>query len=230
LVGEYWYDHIASDLSDTTGEDYSEIERRLKALSNDEILKQYSDHKYFEWEGPWDSDYGLRGRNYDWFAILANVRNYDNMLDTIAEPKGLPDNCSSETNSISERWGPDGHSHSWLTLKELIDFDMNKTEVETVKFGVESYKEWIECGKDPSVFINTHYIRNHHVEVDEGTLAKMVYGIYGEHKPIDGIYYTSVTYDKSYNDFTSGMYKRVVDELTKYGIPEEVRIVFWFDN
>lgn len=60
-------------------------------------------------------------RNYNLFANLANVRNYhDNKV--ISEPKGMPKNMHSKTKEEVDRWGADGHSHSWLTLKELKDF------------------------------------------------------------------------------------------------------------
>ncbi len=37
-------------------------------------------------------------------------------------PKGLPDNVSIEVKTESDEWGIDGHSHSFLTLKELLDY------------------------------------------------------------------------------------------------------------
>ena len=60
-------------------------------------------------------------RNYTLFATLANVRNYGN-TPYISEPRGLPDDVTDNTYIESERWGEDGHSHSYFTLKELIDF------------------------------------------------------------------------------------------------------------
>lgn len=68
------------------------------------------------------------GRNYDEFAILANVRNgygfagvdLGDAFEPLAYPKGLPEDCSMDILAEAERWGIDGHSHSWLTLTELI--------------------------------------------------------------------------------------------------------------
>ncbi len=68
------------------------------------------------------------GRNYNEFAILANVRNGRGFagiktgegFNPIADPKGLPKDVSDDVASDSRAYGSDGHSHSWLTLKELI--------------------------------------------------------------------------------------------------------------
>lgn len=68
------------------------------------------------------------GRNYDEFAVLADVRNgvgfagvdMGDAFEPISPPKGLPEDCSLEVREESERYGIDGHSHSWLTLTELM--------------------------------------------------------------------------------------------------------------
>lgn len=60
-------------------------------------------------------------RNYDLFSILANVRNYGRN-EYIDDPRGLPDDVTKEVKEYCDKWGIDGHSHSYFTLKELIDF------------------------------------------------------------------------------------------------------------
>ena len=65
------------------------------------------------------------GRDYEMFAVLANVRNYDN-LPFISEPKGKPEDCSDGFKGLLEYWGSDAHSTSWLTLKELKEFDVDQ--------------------------------------------------------------------------------------------------------
>jgi hypothetical protein len=59
-------------------------------------------------------------RDYDLFAKLADVRN-DDEITPIAEPRGLPDDLSFTTKFDADYWGRDGHSHSWLTGKELAE-------------------------------------------------------------------------------------------------------------
>lgn len=70
-------------------------------------------------------------RNYDAFAMLANVRNGYGFagVDTgegfepIAMPKGLPSDASWEVHEEADDWGVDGHSHTWFTLRELLDLE-----------------------------------------------------------------------------------------------------------
>lgn len=58
-------------------------------------------------------------RDYNLFATLADVRNYDHVIP-IDKPRGLPEDVSKDVYNESLRWGSDGHSHSWFTAKELF--------------------------------------------------------------------------------------------------------------
>ena len=53
-------------------------------------------------------------RNYSLFAALAGVRGSG------PDPKGLPDDASDLTLLMSDRWGDDGHSHSWMLMGEAL--------------------------------------------------------------------------------------------------------------
>ena len=64
-------------------------------------------------------------RDYSVFAFLAGVRNYDH-CEPISEPKGLPDDVCDEIQENFESWQDDAHSASFLTVKELLDFDYEK--------------------------------------------------------------------------------------------------------
>lgn len=63
-------------------------------------------------------------RDYTLFATLAGVRG-DNPIEV---PKGIPEDCSPEYRKLCEDWGDDGHSHSYFTLRELIDAAPNYSE------------------------------------------------------------------------------------------------------
>lgn len=55
-----------------------------------------------------------RDRNYDRFGALAGVRG-------LGPPqRGLPDDISETAKNESEEWGSDGHSHSWIPLKDAL--------------------------------------------------------------------------------------------------------------
>lgn len=57
--------------------------------------------------------YRVRSRDYGFFAALANVRGPG------MRPKGLPPDVSAVVKREAERWGVDGHSHSWLNAEDF---------------------------------------------------------------------------------------------------------------
>lgn len=61
-------------------------------------------------------------RNYLLFAILADLRNVYS-IHPISLPRGLPDDISVEVKTRSDIEGDDAHTRSWLTLKELLEYD-----------------------------------------------------------------------------------------------------------
>lgn len=73
------------------------------------------------------------GRDYDVFAMMADVRNGRGFAGVdlgdgfipIAMPRGIPEDASYVIDDEAERWGVDGHSHSYLTLRELLDLEHN---------------------------------------------------------------------------------------------------------
>src|SRR5690606_4278241 len=72
-------------------------------------------------------------RNYALFAKMANVRNSaENPIEPISNPKGLPEDATELTKLHSEKYGTDGHSHSWLNAKEISELH-----------------KWIRDGKNP---------------------------------------------------------------------------------
>lgn len=94
-------------------------------------------------------------RNYLLFAVLADVRNGFGFagrethvpLKPIAECKGLPDNVSGTVFEDHEAWDCDAHSTSWLTVKELKEFDWNQKvdyqegDAKTVKHYLKHFME-----------------------------------------------------------------------------------------
>lgn len=61
-------------------------------------------------------------RSYGMFGFLADVRNYSAVMP-ISEPRGLPDDFER-----IDEYEPDvgDHSHSWLSVAELLDFDYDQ--------------------------------------------------------------------------------------------------------
>lgn len=77
-------------------------------------------------------------RSYNLFAVLAGVRNYDEVTP-ISGPRGIPDDVSPQVKAYIERWGIDGHSHSFLTTLDLMTFDWTQSVKRT---GIMSLSEW----------------------------------------------------------------------------------------
>ena len=63
-------------------------------------------------------------RCYPLFAVLAGVRNLDNMTP-ISEPRGWPEDPSEMVRGLRDRWGCDAHSASWITLSDLQAYDLD---------------------------------------------------------------------------------------------------------
>jgi hypothetical protein len=78
------------------------------------------------WEfegGEWHLSWDLYGeRNYQMFALLADVRN-GGLIDPISEPRGIPDDASAGYLYKARQWDMDGHSHTYYTLQELLEVD-----------------------------------------------------------------------------------------------------------
>lgn len=58
------------------------------------------------------------GRSYSLFTILAG-RNYNEVMKPMSQPRGIPKDATNEYKELCELWDGDGHSHSYLTLREL---------------------------------------------------------------------------------------------------------------
>lgn len=64
----------------------------------------------------------LEDRCYSLFSVLANVRNGRD-LPYISDPKGLPNDVTKYVEEDYDSWGCDAHSCSYLTLREIFEFN-----------------------------------------------------------------------------------------------------------
>jgi hypothetical protein len=128
----------------------------------------------------------IDNRSYGWFGFLANVRNYSH-VPSISNPKGLPQDIS-EGGAIEWDNEYDGHSCSYLTLKELLDFNYDQE------------------------FEDRRVTRQTGNFIDGSALAEP-----GEGETI------------TIREFLGTLLDHI-HKLKEYGEPENVRVVFWFDN
>jgi hypothetical protein len=85
------------------------------------------------------------GRNYNLFAVLADVRNHETFVP-IAAPRGVPADASPEYAAEAKSWGGDGHSHSWLTLGELLRYDWTQTATLRGTVNPVEWAHWRDYG------------------------------------------------------------------------------------
>lgn len=106
---------------------HSFAERRNKDTNKWEVLKNHFTLDEFDkdWYKKEKGDSPFDWRSYSMFSFLAGVRNYDR-CKPISEPKGLPDDLSQEVSDEYENWEDDAHSSSWLSLRELVEFDYDQ--------------------------------------------------------------------------------------------------------
>lgn len=198
---------------------------------------------------PYPSYYS--GRNYDLFAMLADVRNGRGFagiktgegFNPIAEPKGLPDDASKQMKKAAEDYGEDGHSHSYLTLAELEKYDWDQVTQHQGYVTSYEYEEWVEKGKvgGPSSWCggvsggSVKIVTNFQMEelIREGKAGKKSeekVGPFG----IGASYYTPIKWHEYYRESAGSFYTKTLPALRelaeKHGGPENIRIVFFFDN
>jgi hypothetical protein len=206
---------------------------------------------------PWDPDFQVpttrfySDRNFDMFAILANVRNgYGTAgLDTgdgfnvIAMPKGLPDDLSPEVQALAVYEIDDMgcHTPTWLTLSEILAFNWDQTTTNRGFVEGPDYAEWIgaqrEQGLEPvhcaGIFrdgmrvLSEDEMRNaidaikRDNEVD--TWAQKI-------KEELQDTYCHLSWELSYRVCAKNFIRYTVAHMKKLGKPEDVRCVFWFDS
>lgn len=156
-------------------------------------------------------------RDYGLFATLANVRNYSGN-DYIDDPRGLPEDVTAEVEEDSDYWGIDGHSHSYLTLRELIEYrDNNPFLKRSGLVSKEEYDKYKNFGTDPSEWCrwsNAEGLEYLEWEVENKALYNLIDKLKERANDLFLIY-----------DF---MWSRNKEECMKKA--EDIRIVFWFDN
>lgn len=159
------------------------------------------------------------GRNYTLFGFLANVRqnwqptgdgsshgfggsDTGEAVKPIDMPRGLPDDVCDRVRKTSDAWGPDGHSHSWFTLKELLEADWDQIKTNRGMVTPEQAEEFKKNGTLPDTWC-----------------------AWTSQKDAVQIEWTWPLRDVC-DEFING----TIPKLQELGEPDKVRIVFWFDN
>lgn len=230
-------------------------------LSDEELQERRKNNPNYErseWQINEFDEHPSDGRNYDWFAILADVRNGRGFagistgdgFNIISDPKGVPEDATPEWKAEVDRWDSDMHSHSYLSVEDFDNFDWNQT---TKKFGVitlDEYKALRGSGKSPDSWCGSVGGGNT-VTVDEESADRILNGetvvleVYDPFAIIRGTkpevkmvslesghqIYVGYTWEVLYSEWFEYKIKGVVEPLRKLKEEfEDVRYVFGFDN
>ena len=63
----------------------------------------------------------ISDRDYNLFGVLVGVR-WHSCPNKISECRGLPSDISKEISLFCDYYGSDGHSHTYLTFEELLNY------------------------------------------------------------------------------------------------------------
>jgi len=236
VLADWWYDTIIDEEDceyDTPK--YRIREKEFENMSEEEVFEKYGDDPRICWDYPLDRSLG--NRNYCFFSILADVRNGRGFagVDTgdgfnpISEPRGLPEDVSIEVKRQFDHYGIDGHSHSYITLKELLEYDWEQTTTHRGVIDEKEYTRMITANSNsPRYWSGMTYGPT----VEQISLADMKDLIDGKfQRDSSKDYVTKFGWDETYRESVGEDYlEELCTELSHYGDPEDVRIVFFFDN
>ena len=197
-------------------------------------------------------------RNYDVFAILANVRNGYGFagVDTgdgfrpLTEGRGIPDDLCAEQRRPDEPW-PEGydwhdksgdwaydlgeHSFTWLTYDELLDESYwSQTTKKRGWVGVEGFQVFERDGRPDSWSggisgAGVEHISNQEMRRRIADGSALREKILTLRAPS---YYTLVEWEISYREVASFFLERMADVYLRIGAPnpEDIRITMGFDS
>lgn len=180
-------------------------------------------------------------RNYEFFAILADVRNgyvfaskkNQKPVKPLFARRGVPVDASTEYKEILEMWDCDAHSASYATLAELQAIDWNDlyaaeqglvdaTEYERIR-GTDMVPEsWCMGASGPYVQTVTPevYEREYrNVITDKAVEREEMMSVYIAMQWIAPVAYRC-----------SEFIQTTIPAVAELGAPDDVRIVFFFDN
>lgn len=174
----------------------------------------YYDPNEKDGERPLDLVSAYHGRNYDLFAILADVRN-EGLIEPMCEPKGLPDNVSVHTKEEADRWDGDGHSHSYFTLHELKEYLKAHPKTKCCGFMPQREADKVDRGEYPDFWCGW---------ADEA--MKYVYREWEMESQLT--YFVKKLHERMVQELNWGHEFKEDEDTTEFD--QKFRIVFWFDN
>lgn len=195
---------------------YLEVKKKVKGEERWVSADIYKKNEYYNIYNDETEEYYVvnvyNDRDYTAFGILANVRNYDNN-ETISEPKGIPEDTCKEIIKEYRKWGRDGHSHSYFTLRELLDYQEEHKKIPIKYSGLvdEEGLKKIEKGEFPDMWWSS------------STDKSLVYTEW--EMKVDKL-------EKIINNIKEHLLRirEFYSEENLLANADNIRLVFWFDN
>lgn len=155
-------------------------------------------------------------RNYNLFAILADVRNPNartlngQKFEVIAPTRGLPEDLCPEIRHWSEGWRGELFSPSWLSLSEILRFDWHRKRMH--------FQAMVDARVAPLFQPNKPFpLKSWPKDIPIG------YGAYLK----DGV---TVCWADTYAASVGEPFLNAMEGLKTDEKPSRLRLVFWFDQ
>lgn len=190
---------------------------------------------------------GYSSRNYDVFAILADVRNGSGFagvatgdgFNIIAPQRGLPTDMDRELRELTAgysdeyyeamraKWGRGSlgdHSFSWLTLRELLEFDWTQVTRHRGIVSLKEYRRWRgTTDRTPKEWSGGIWGQGTEI-LSEGNPRVT-------DAPLSDKLYVEAFWTETYAECAGCFHSRFIPALVALGhSPDDVRIVFGFDS
>jgi hypothetical protein len=192
------------------------------------------------------------GRSYNLFAILANVRNGRGFAGCktgegfapISLPRGIPEDASAEYREIVDCWDCDGHSHSYHTLRQLLDYDWVQSTQLQGWLDVATWLDWSRWAREQgfgpesySGFVSGQSVQHLTTEQMDKLVDGKIYlrgneraDFVKQHEGFYGQAFWQVPYYRAAGGFMSETIPQLLAIAGGVEGIDNVRIVFFFDN
>lgn len=203
------------------------------------------------------------GRNYSAYAVLADVRNGTRLsfgeggetgsrFTPIVQPRGMPKDVSEDVQALSDRWGADGHSHTYLTLQDFLDYPWWLEAEQSGIVNLATYFQWTlwkrEQHQPPEEYsggISGQGITFISMKEADALYAAMLKAggypaIHNHIKENKGFFpgerrHVNTTWQEPVTEAVGRLYTRGIPTMQRVArelslAPKEIRTVGWFDN
>ena len=163
--------------------------------------KRTYDHKHDPTGALEISDY-FDGRNYNLFGILAGVRQgtWGDNIPPIAESRDIPEDSPLFNSTDYKDYYLGDHSYSFVTLRELLDYDWDAPYVYHAQVSKDVADEMVKTGNPPTSWCAS------------------------------GTNCVPVTWQTTRRHAVHEWPDEVLPVLQQLGNPDDVRLVFGFDS